>query len=275
MSAESRCTETETGALLTAYELGLLVEPERTRFEGHLAECEACQDSLYEMAPYISALHDNPADAAARFAEGQTALPAEAGAGWLRRIAQVVWPAGGWPQAWRVLAPVAVAAVAVVVLLQGRGPDLASLVQIEPVPYVQMQTRAAGPDDAEVLFRRGMAQYIEEHYEEASHLLASAVRLIPAGAAVLQGTHPDQIAFYAGLSFLLSDRPDSARIFLEQSLESPLRVLQDRSRWYLAQVSLLEGDAEAARAHLEVLAAESPGYGEKAVWQLEGMGVRD
>ena len=45
------CTDKNIGELIGSYELGLLSEDERRKFENHLFECEYCFQSLYENAP--------------------------------------------------------------------------------------------------------------------------------------------------------------------------------------------------------------------------------
>jgi hypothetical protein len=48
------CTDQDLGKLLGSYELGLLSDEERRRFENHLLECETCFQSLYQGAPITS-----------------------------------------------------------------------------------------------------------------------------------------------------------------------------------------------------------------------------
>jgi hypothetical protein len=45
------CTNKNIGELIGSYELGLLSEEEKLRFESHLLECEYCFQSLYQAAP--------------------------------------------------------------------------------------------------------------------------------------------------------------------------------------------------------------------------------
>jgi anti-sigma factor RsiW len=54
--------------LVTAYLEGALTEPDRTRFDEHIAECPMCQDHLDRMRTIISelgALHERDIDQAA------------------------------------------------------------------------------------------------------------------------------------------------------------------------------------------------------------------
>ena len=52
------CTNKDIGELIGSYELGLLSEEERRKFENHLVECEFCFQSLYEAAPITNLVRD-------------------------------------------------------------------------------------------------------------------------------------------------------------------------------------------------------------------------
>jgi hypothetical protein len=52
------CTDRNIGKLIASYELGLLSEEERHRFENHLLECEECFQSLYDTAPIANLMRD-------------------------------------------------------------------------------------------------------------------------------------------------------------------------------------------------------------------------
>lgn len=45
------CTDPELGKLIGSYELGLLSDEERKRFEDHVLTCDECVKDLYRMAP--------------------------------------------------------------------------------------------------------------------------------------------------------------------------------------------------------------------------------
>ena len=45
------CTDPELGKLIGSYELNLLSDVERKRFENHVVTCDACVKDLYRMAP--------------------------------------------------------------------------------------------------------------------------------------------------------------------------------------------------------------------------------
>ncbi len=54
------CLDSKYGAMLHAYELGLLPEDERDLFESHLMDCDACYARVRELADHAPALRTNP-----------------------------------------------------------------------------------------------------------------------------------------------------------------------------------------------------------------------
>ncbi len=55
-----RCTNTELGKLLHAYELGLLDEKEKDLFETHLLSCDFCFEELKKFMPQAALLRSSP-----------------------------------------------------------------------------------------------------------------------------------------------------------------------------------------------------------------------
>ena len=84
-----KCPDRELGERLAAYELGLLDSDERRRFEDHLRECPACQEELFELAPYMAALNQEPGRYAAQVGAALRAAsssPWAAWRDWLKRL---------------------------------------------------------------------------------------------------------------------------------------------------------------------------------------------
>jgi hypothetical protein len=52
------CKDQDMGELIGGYELGLLSEEERRRFEDHLLDCEYCFQSLYRTAPIANMIRE-------------------------------------------------------------------------------------------------------------------------------------------------------------------------------------------------------------------------
>jgi hypothetical protein len=256
--SDLRCTEPRTGDLLAAYGLGALDEPDRARFETHLAECAFCLEELYCVAPVDEALRAEPGrharvlQRAARRA--QPGLAARLG----RALRSLLQP--------RVLAPLtAVAAVALALLVgQPDGvPRSADLARIEALPYVPLEMR--GNDDALAgQLREGLDRYAAGDYGEAGRLL-DAVWTAAGDDPAWGDRH--QAALYLGLARLLVGDGEAAVAPLEAARTSPLRPVAERGAWYLAQAHLLRGAPEASLPLLETL-TESPVYGSAAAEQL-------
>jgi len=269
-----RCTDPDLGSRRAAYELGVLPPAEQAAFEEHLRTCDACLEELYVHAPVTAALQATPGPLAARLdaalgARGETPETRSPAARIGAKLRDWFLPRG-WTDAWRPLLPVAVAAVLVVLVVRSPGgpADLAGLAWIEPLPYQRLETRAAGADAGRRLFAQGMDAYARAAYPEAATLLARTIpRLRDEGLRDAS----DQAAIHAGVSFLLAGNADSAAICLEAARGSPLPVLADRARWYLAQAALRRADGGTALRLLDSLADGSPGYGARAAEQARAV----
>ncbi len=268
MDSNERCTDGALGDLLAAYEMGLLEEQDRLTVEQHLAECASCQDELYATAPYAREMRADPR----RYR--QTIAAAAPDIGGPNRVLGLVMAAGRYLQSlvtWRVGVPVAtVAAVALVLIVVGRddGFDPRTLAVIEPVAYVQIDTRSGATPQLSASFRAGMAAYDEQRYADAAGILTDTLALAGQDSG---WPHMDQARFYQGLSYLLAGDAGSAIEALEKTTNSPVRPLADRSRWYLAQALLLHETPRAALTPLQDLADNSPLYAERAAAQLRSL----
>lgn len=243
MSNRAQCTDPACEVLLGPYELGLLTEEERIEFEHHLEVCAACREELYVLSSHTDALQADP-----------------------RRAIVHLAPARSWKALlrWRILLPAcAGAALALLLLNLGGEDDWSRLARIEVVPYAQMETRAPDLRPSDRLIREGMDAYANEEYAQAAAVLAQAVHQMDGATSAGR-----RVAFYAGLSFLLSSEADSAASYLALARRANLPLIADRATWALAQAHLLREDPDAAVRLLESLAHGSPGYREKAADQL-------
>ena len=243
--------------LLAAYELGLLDATERARFEQATLDDPDLLDELFDHASEAQALRNDPGryravlESARRAAEP---APARRLAGWLRALLSP-----------RVLAPAAVAAAAVFVLvIMPDGGDLRRLAVLEAAPYVQVETRAAD-SEAAALFREAMADYSAARYGAAAGGLDEA---LAAGEA--DWHQAAQARLYLGVSRLLDDDVAGAFAPLQEAAASSQLPIAERSRWYLAQAHLLSDDAAAAREVLVAL-VDSPVFGADATAQLSAL----
>ncbi len=247
--------------LLAAYELGLLDETERQRFEQATLGAPDLLDELFDHASAAQALREDPERFAALLRETlREAEPslAERMTDWLNAFLQP-----------KVLAPVVVTAAAVFALVMlPDGDDLRKIAVLDPAPYVQVDVRGAD-SDAATLYFDAMTRYTDERYGEAADLLDEAL-------AVGDETWHQvaQAQMYLGVSRLLDGDPEAALVPLGVSATSSQLPIAERSRWYQAQAHLLIGNAAAAREVLNGLTA-SPVFGAQAAAQLEALGEAD
>jgi hypothetical protein len=246
---------------LAAYEMGLLADDERLVFESHLGDCAACGEELYAHAPAVVALTTEPGvyrGALADAVGGERAGVLQRLSSWLQERASA-----------RVLAPVLVTAIlALVVLLPREGAEspFADLAVLEPLPYVRVDVRAGADDSTAAIFARGMEAYLAADYSAAASELAQVLdrlRQVPGDGPDLPAGFADQTALYRGVSLLLSDRASEAIIALEGAVDSSLRPVRERARWYLCQAYLIT-DQPVAAEELLVELVRSPVYGVQA-----------
>lgn len=247
--------------LLAAYELGLLDESERARFEQAALEDPDLQDELFDHASAAQALREDPARYAAvlraALRETEPSLAARVGA----RLRAALRP--------RVWVPVTVAAAAVLALivLPGRD-DLRRLAVLEPAPYVQVDVRGAGSEAAD-LFAAAMVAYGESCWDAAAEGLDRALGVPDVGT----WAGADQARLYLGVSRLLDGDAERALAPLRRASRSSQLPVAERARWYLAQVHLVLGDGPAARDVLDGL-CDSPVFGAAAAAQLAEIDAR-
>jgi hypothetical protein len=252
---------TRADDLLAAYELGLLNETDRLRFEQATLDDPDLLDELFDHASAAQALREDPERFASLLRETlREADPslAERLTGWLNAFLQP-----------KVLAPVVVAAAAVFALVVlPDGDDLRKIAVLDPAPYVQVDVRGA-ESDAATLYFAAMTRYADERYGEAADLLDEAL------AAGDETWHQaTQARLYLGVSRLLDGDPEAALAPLGVSAASSQLAVAEPSRWYRAQAYLLIGDAPAAREALQGL-VDSPVFGARAAAQLERLDEED
>lgn len=269
-----RCLDLGVGRLLAAYELGLLDEQERARFEAHAGECDWCSEELYRAAPFVTALRAQPGAALGILEiDDRKATARPRGSLRVRALESLVgsrlFGAMRAGAGWRRMVPAAaVAAIVLAIVLWPRPSDRGdyrALARLEPIPYVPIETRG-GSGGAIALFRDGMALYSKSRYREAAQRLGEAIR---AGEASDTTLDLDQARLFLGVSRLLLGEPEAAIAPLEAAARSSLEPVSDRAAWYLAQAHLLRGDPRSAEALLTSLAENSPAYRREASRQLD------
>ena len=253
MSESRRSDDTRACDLLAAYEMDLLPDGERRRFEDHLAACEDCLEELYAMAPLTRQLKTAPAAYADRIAR---TLAATRPSPW-RRLRAAFAPGG---RLGYLVPAILTAALAIAVLWpqpQTRS-RWAGLADLEPLPWVHIEVRGGETDTARTLYADGMTAYGEGRYAVAAEQLADAAAGLPAGSAERQ-----QAVLYQGVALLLDGDAAGAIAPLQTATEASLRPVADRGRWYLVQAYLLTGQVAPARGILDTLRG-SPVYGDRA-----------
>jgi hypothetical protein len=238
--------------LLTAYEMGLLENQERTSFEAHLDDCVDCLDGLYALAPAVLEMQKNPgqyASAMERSLAGGKSSPMGQLQDLLGRLFNV-----------RVLVPLAVTAVAVLVIINPfSGVDSVSqLADMTALPYTKIEVRSGGSSNSADDFKSAMVHYQNTDYCAAAPLLVQALagEIKPVAAN-------DQGTLYAGVSYLLCGQNEQAIVLLKDSAASGIPPVAQKSLWYLAQAQLRSNNSEAAITALKLL-SDSPVYGDQA-----------
>jgi len=244
--------KTAVADLLAAYEMGLLDDADRRRFEKATLEDPDLLDELFEMAPHAQAIVERPAEVHAAAREALDAARGSAGSRLKAVFARLFSP--------RVLVPAAVAAALVLALLnldQGGG-ELRALASLDPLPYAEVAVRGDEPD-RERLYLEAMIAYADSRFGTAATGLTTAID-------EYEGTwsHLQQARLYLGVSLLQLDRPVEAVSRLEAGAESPIPPIADGSRWYLAQAYLMQENEMEAVSLLETLRDGSPVYGTAA-----------
>lgn len=249
------CREPKTGALIARYEMGLLSDEERRRFETHLLECDACFQDYYQFAPVAEVISRERAAL-------RTALARE-GRSWFASLWEQVRELISLPASSPGLSPaltwglaVVVALVVLFVLLPV--PEAyEELAMIEPFPYQHFELRLRGPQQRSTwrrTFDAGMRAYSDGDYLLAMQKLEEAHEL-----------NPDDVEtrFFLGVSALLSDRPETGIPHLQAVVEEPT-LPPGAVRWYLARALFLEGAYGRAEEQLEELAQMDGPHAERA-----------
>lgn len=261
MSRVNECIDPGLRPWLAAYELGVLPESEKLEFESHLQGCEACREDLFEMAPWTAEITGSAQDLRKRLPSeraGEPTRPERPGETWWDNVRRWLTPAVAVPLA------AAVALLLVFVWRTSVDDGVASLAQIDPVPWTAIEVRAGDAPGASRRFRAGMEEYENERWNRAIPELEAAIE---EGAGIAGWKDADDARFFLGLSLLLEHRADDALPHLQRAAESPLPPRADRAKWYLTQAHLLRDDPESARAQLTELTG-SPVWGARAAEQL-------
>ncbi len=236
------CVNPKIGNLLARYELKLLSPAEKSAFELHLLQCDFCYQEYDSFSSVIAVMSEERAALKEALTQESGARPLTI---WdsLRALAQ---RPNGLPSvrpAWGL------AAAAVLLLLffiwLPLPPSYRDLAVVAPAEYQPFEILLRGGPAAQnwkMLFDEGMAFYSEGKYSEAVAKLSQSRVLNPNDAGV---------QFYLGVSFLLTELPDSAVVYLQNVLVSGDSNFVEAAHWFLGNTYLLKEDPRRAAEHFE------------------------
>jgi hypothetical protein len=247
--------------LADAYVAGTLSEAEQDAYEQHFFACSACLAHVQMLQDVKDGVRDAPVSTAPVRAAAATigATP------WLRLalaaglVAAVAWwwqgpgdpapegpvadvrtPGASSPSSASAPAPTSTPPLAAPVEAPSRREVLAQLALTVPPRYVPIAVRGGAAPPAGT-FDEAMAHYVAGRHAEA----ASALR------ALSEATPTDPgIAFFWGISALVTGRLDDAREGLTRAIAADVQPYEDEAHFYLAKVYLAEGAVDLARGEL-------------------------
>jgi len=248
--------------LIAAYELGLLDDADRARFEAATLDDPELLDDLYDAATEAQILVQDPGRYAAAARAGLSAGEQGTRVSLLDRLQNFFRP--------RVLVPVAaVLTLAFVVFGPGRDAGhLADLAVLEPIPATRQIVRADAPD-AESRFREAVNAYLDARWDDAAAQLEEAL-----AAGGDNWPRQAQARLYLGSSLLLAGKTELAAGELEIAATASLLPIREQATWQLAHARLTLDDAAGARAALESLRS-SPVLAEQALALLARLDARN
>jgi len=244
-----KCTDPQTGHLITGYELGAIEEPLREKFAAHLVECAFCHNEVYSMAPFMGVLRQH------REAVLRGEIPA---------ATESIRAAGPFPRPqpyWRRKPVLAAATLLVAVTLGvsayfvarwqegGWGPEGASIawrdVRVSKAEYLAGARRPVlrGAETAEI-FDSAMDAYQRNDFVTAAGKLEVVSRLEP----------EDQPAhFYWGVALLMGGKNREAIQVLRQTVRISAGTELEAARYYLAVACLMDNRVEEARLEIDAV----------------------
>ncbi|MDD5087482.1 MAG: hypothetical protein PHI18_01615 [bacterium] len=267
------CTNPEIGRLIAHYELDALEDAERDAFEMHLMDCRFCRQELQQFravsdtmtahkAEILEALEREGASVqrhSRSAARGVTLFPRNG----LEKILALLRR----PLVWTPAAA-AMAAIGLFLVL-GRNPQVSDgyqpLLSFRALPYESITFRDWPTQRAERLFDEGMKFYVAQAYDSAAILIEQAVQLQP---------QMGPWWLYLGVCRYLQRDPVPAIEALQKADSLNSMIFSVRTRWYLAQSYLLNGDTTRAMPLLEWIVEQDLGYRQEAAELMEDVRKR-
>jgi len=264
------CIDPQVGELITQYELGQLSDEERDRFEEHLMDCDFCRRELEEMLPTISAmrryktaiiqgLHDEGISFESLrerlLGLHHTEQVKRASLGYLWQKVLHGFRRFGKPRIFVPAAVVVTASLLFVALLHHPENPYLPYLSFEKLPYRPQKLRGEMATEAERLFHEGMNNYLKNNYKSAIGNLKNAIEKDPDNGSWW---------LYLGVCYYLDHQGKQAIEALTGADTMTQHSLKIRSRWYLAQAYLLQGDTDRAIPLLEWIMGQRREYAAQA-----------
>ncbi len=239
-----KCTNEETGQLISLYEFGQISEEQKKLFETHLLECDACFQNFHNLSPVVERMRENPEFFRSALEESEQLSFLGGIKNWLSKAVssggEYLVPVPAWGKA---AVPAGIVIAVLLLFIMQPSMPLSDLARIEPVPYRALQLKGTmGATEAEQLFEEGMEFYVERKYEQAVEKLSLAVEKNPENLS---------FQFYTGLIYLLLKKEDEAIGHFERVIELGGNSLQEKAHWYLGNAYLLKEDGQKALNEFE------------------------
>ena len=206
----------------------------KNELENHLAHCSLCSDAIEGIAnvadrdqirPIIRSLSDSVH----------------------RRTTQLTDKQRNWKIYYRVAAVLFIAfSVSLYLLNQKPQHEILFATYFKPYPNIIPITRG---ESAEIMLKRGLAEYEFENYEQAVMILEDVIKSEPANAAA---------HFYLGVSLLCLNRSDQAIRNFQAVLQMDNNEFSGQAQWYLGLAHLRKGELDQAKLILQNLQSEHP-----------------
>jgi len=268
----NECRDPQVGELITQYEMGELSDEERDRFEEHLMDCDFCRRELEGMLPTISAMRSHRAEIlkglheeGISFESLKKRLLALPRSGRIKKTSpKYIWEkilqglrVFSRPRGWVPAAVVVTALLLMITLPLFHHPENPYLTYLsfDKLPYQPQKLRGEMASQAERFFHKGMNEYLRGNYRGAIGNLREAVEKDPDNGTWW---------LYLGVCYYLNHQGKQAIEALTRADGLTQYSLNVKSRWYLAQAYLLQGDADRAIPLLERIRDQKREYATQA-----------
>lgn len=226
---------------LMAYAEDHVTAQDRFEIENHLVDCKLCSDALegFTLSEHKKNIHRDV-----------KALN--------KKIHGSVSSCTTLQHNWRLyysLAAMLVLAFTSILYFQNKQPSHESLFTEYFKPYPNTIPLVRGEESAGLL-ESAMVEYESEKYKESLIILQNLLYREPEN---------DNACFYAGISYLCLNDPQSAMGLLQKVVNNKRSDLADQATWYLALAYIKQGNIQAAKISLNDLCSKENDFKEKSI----------